>query len=311
MRALRIHRYGALADVELNEVPVPTGGPDEVVLRVRAASTNPIDVRLLRGERQNVYPLQFPYSLGLDVAGDVVAVGAQVTHLAPGDRVVARLDAQRGGAFAEVAVAKGRLTVRLPDGVSYEAAAALPTAGGTAVEAVEDVAHLGPGRSVLIHAAAGGVGTFAVQAAKGAGARVLATASAQKLALVRELGADEVIDYRREDFTQRVKDVDVVLDAVGGQTQASSFGVLREGGLLISVTTPPDLALAAARGVKALRLTHAATGQRLERMVGWVAAGQWRVVFDRVVPFSSWREALEATAQGHATGKIVLLGPTP
>jgi NADPH:quinone reductase-like Zn-dependent oxidoreductase len=307
MKALRIHGYGEIADIHLEDIPALEIDEDEVLIRVLASSLNPLDVKLLRGDRKTVFPLTFPYALGNDVAGVIESVGTKVARLRRGDRVFARTDTVRGGAFSNFVAIGESQCATIPAGVSYEDAASLPTAAGTAWQALHEVAKLAATQRLLVHAGAGGVGSFAVQMGKRAGAHVVATASRAKASLVRELGADLVIDYEAERFEDCVRNVDVVLDTVGGEVQRRSFSTMRRGGALVAITSPPDAELAASVGVTATRLAHTPTAARLERIARLVEARELRVVEDRTFPFEAWREAFARCASGRATGKIRLV----
>lgn len=241
MKAVRIHGYQQAPKIE--DIPTPEIGPDEVLIRVEAAALNPLDGKLQAGNMERFFPLTFPYTMGTDFAGTVERVGTSVSSWQPGNKVIARPDPTTGGAFAELAAVPSASCVALPPSVS------MTDAAGTAWKALFEAAGLEAGQTVLIHA--GGVGSFAVQFAHAAGARVFATASGDGVELVRSLGADRVIDYKAEDFASRVSDVDVVLDTIGGETQTRSFDVLRSGSYLISTVMPPDEATAKTRGVSA------------------------------------------------------------
>lgn len=303
MRAFRISGYRAEPAAEAIEVPQP--GPGEVRVRVAAASLNPLDVKLLRGEMEAFFPLGFPYTLGTDLSGTVDALGGEVSGWRIGDRVVARTAPTSGGAVAEFALVPAGQLVRVPAAISFEQAAGIPTAAGTAWQALFEVARLRAGQTILIHAGTGGVGSFAVQFARRAGARAIATASGDGIAIAERLGADLVIDYRSQNFAQRVSDVDVVLDTIGGDTQARSYEVLRAGGFLASTVAPPDDALAKAHGVDASFVFHSSDAGRLASVVEKVAGGV-EMRTDRVLPFQEAVQALERQASGRARGKIIL-----
>jgi NADPH:quinone reductase-like Zn-dependent oxidoreductase len=219
MKALRLHVYGDIASVVTEDISVPDVGPDEVLIRVAAASVNPLDLKLITGHAAAHFPLTFPYTLGTDLAGTVEQSGPLAARWRPGDSVIARPAPRRGGAFAEFAIVPASQVASAPKSLPIETAAGLPTAAATAWQALFETAHLERGQTVLIHAGAGGVGSFAVQLARIAGAHVIATASAANADLVRELGALRVIDYRTQDFATDLDDVDVVLDTIGGETQ--------------------------------------------------------------------------------------------
>lgn len=303
MKAARIHGYGAAPVLE--EVPIPDIGAGGVLVRVAAAGLNPLDVKLRQGVMHAFLPLTFPYTLGTDLAGTVERVGSEVAGWRAGDEVVARLDPTSGGALAELAVVPASQLAKPPASLPIESAAGLPTAAGTAWQALFETAELRRGRTVLIHAGAGGVGSFAIQFARSAGARVVATASGDGVEIAQRLGADQVVDYRSEDFAAKVADVDLVLDTIGGDTQQRSFGVLRAGGTLLATASPPDEALAKAHGVTAVFVFHRSDAGRLARIVGSVDAGT-RILIDRTVSLASLDEAFTRQASGHARGKILL-----
>ncbi|MGF6231857.1 NADPH:quinone reductase-like Zn-dependent oxidoreductase [Inquilinus ginsengisoli] len=306
MKAARIHAYGGLSGVVVDDVPVPEVGPDEVLIRVTGASLNPLDLKLIGGGLDAYFPLAFPYTLGSDLAGTVERAGPLAARWQPGDAVIARPDPVRGGAFAEFAVVPATQIAAAPVALPAAAAAGLPTTAGTAWQALFEAARLIAGQTVLVHAGAGGVGSAAVQLARVAGARVVATASAGKAELVRRLGADQVIDYRREDFTAAIRDVDVVLDTVGGEIQQRSFAVLRPGGVLASIVSPPDEGLAKAHGVAAAFVFHRTDATRFALAAALCDAGSLTVVVDRELPLTALGAALDHLAAGHACGKVLL-----
>lgn len=236
----------------------------------------------------------------------VERVGAGVTVFREGDAVVARPDPKRGGGFAEHANVPVSACVLLPTQLTADEGACIPTAGGTAWFALFETAKLKRGESVLIHGGNGGVGTFAIQFAKAAGARVLVTVSAEGVAFAHELGADRVIDYRSEDFAALDEPVDVVLDLIGGDTQVRSFDVLRSGGRLVSTVSVPDKDRANANGVSTSMFALDLSGDRLAQVVNAVVNSQLRVVIDRKVPLAAFADAWAQQQSGHARGKTVL-----
>jgi len=311
MKAACIHEYGG--SLVLEEVPVPEVGPDEVLVRVKAAALNPLDVQLHSGKMHGFFPLAFPYTLGTDLAGTVERAGASATRWRGGwglgagsEAVVARTDPTKGGALAEFAVVPAADLAAAPKGASLEEAAGLPTAAGTAWQALFEVADLQRGQTILVHAGAGGVGSFAIQLARVAGARVVATASSAGMELARQFGADQVIDYRSERFEDKLSDLDVVLDTVRDDTQQRSFGVLRPGGALVSTTAPPDEALAKAHKVSASFVFHKSDGSRLQKIVERIDAGTLKVLVDRTVPLEALDDAFRHQGSGRARGKIIL-----
>jgi len=314
MKALRIHQYGSIEDAILDDVPVPEPGLDEVLVKVEAASVNPLDVKLISGTLHAYFPLKLPYAVGTDFSGTVVESGRLAARWKKGDKVIGRLEPSpgkgpqysRGGAFAEFVTVPARHLASAPEKLDLAGSAGLPTAAGTAWQALFEGAFLEPGQSVLIHAGAGGVGSFAVQLARFIGARVIATASAAGAEVVRSLGADDVLDYRSTDFSHALHDIDVVFDTVGGETQTKSYRVLKPGGTLVTITTPPDQELAKAHGVTALRIGHESDAARLGLIVGLCDAGALRVLVDRLFPLDDARMALAHSASGRARGKILI-----
>lgn len=303
MKAARLHAYEAAPVVE--EVATPDIGPDEVLVRVAASALNPLDVKLQQGAMHWFFPLAFPYTIGTDLAGTINRVGSDVTGWSEGDEIVARVDPTKGGAMAEFAAVPASYLVKAPGSVPIEQAAGIATTGGTAWQALFETADLQPGQTVLIHAGAGGVGSFAVQFARAAGARVIATASGDGIEVVRRLGADRVINYRAEDFASMLSDADVVLDTVGGDTQQRSFAVLRSGGMLLSIVSPPDKALAKAHNVTATFFPHSSDAERLGKVAKQVDAGI-ELLIDRTLPLDAVDQAFARQASGHARGKILL-----
>ena len=303
MKAWTMHQYGDPDVVKLEDVPTPKPGASDVLVRIESAAVNPLDNKLVSGAVRDHFPVKFPYVLGMDVAGTIEAVGHDVSAWKAGDRVFFKCG---GGAFAEHVVTPQSALAHLPDAVTFSDAAALTTAGGTAWEAVMEKGGLKSGQKVLIHAGTGGVGHFAVQFAKLAGAHVIATSSAANLQLLRELGADEAIDYKADDFAKKVSDVDLVLDPLGGETQKKSIGVLREGGILVSLVQPPDQKLLAQRKARGLMMGHQSTAARLEKIVGLLADGKIRVLTEATFPFDKVPDALARVATGKSKGKVLV-----
>ncbi|MFJ9697422.1 NADP-dependent oxidoreductase [Kitasatospora sp. NPDC101183] len=307
MKAITQQTYGGtdvLTEVELDR---PTPGPSEVLVRVHAAGMNPTDWK----HRQYAGLVgRLPLVLGWDVSGVVAAVGLGVTIHEVGDEVFGMLPYPDGvGSFAEYVVAPARALVRKPAGVDHVQAGAIPLAALTAWQALVDAADVEPGQRVLVHAAAGGVGHLAVQIAKTRGAYVIGTASAAKHALLRELGADELIDYRSEDFAA-IAPVDVVLDAIGGDTATRSLAALKPGGRLVTIalsSLPADLAeQAAAHGVRLHPLLVEADQAGMLAIAELVTAGKLRAVVEATFPLDRAAEGHALGDTGRVTGKIVL-----
>jgi NADPH:quinone reductase-like Zn-dependent oxidoreductase len=303
MKALRIHEFGTTRQVVLHDQLLPEPGPGRVGIRIEAASVNPLDLKILAGFMQQIFPVHFPYTLGTDFAGTVETLGAGVSGFEVGDRVVGRLAPTEGGAFAESASVPSQTLCRIPGNMSYEQAAALPTAAGSAWLALFGLGKLQAGQSVLIHAAAGGVGTFAVQFAKRAGAYVFATASSQNHGLLKELGVDEVIDYRRNDFTTRCNNVDLVIDPIGGDTGERSWQVIKRGGALVSLA---DHTIESRGDIRGEFVFFNSDAVALAHIVEIFESKQLQVILDTIHPLEEGRAAMDQVAQGHARGKVIV-----
>ena len=302
-KAIRIHRYGGpevLAHVEMQR---PTPGHDEVLIKVHAAAVNPADWKMRAGHMKEVFPLTFPATLGWDVSGTVEEAGDTVTQFKRGDEVYALV---KGGGYAEYVVAKADIVGKKPRTLDHVHAAAVPVAGLTAWQALFEVAQLRAGQKVLIHAAAGGVGNFAVQLAKAKGAYVIGTASSKNQAFLGELGVDQAVDYQKTRFEDAVRDVDVVLDTVGGETQERSFKVLKKGGILVSLVQPPSQESATKYGVRALFYGGHASSSDLAEIAKLIDDGKVKPVVETVLPLADARRAHELSETRHARGKIVL-----
>ncbi|HTM20276.1 MAG TPA: NADP-dependent oxidoreductase, partial [Kofleriaceae bacterium] len=244
MKALVIHRYGGPEVMVVEDRPEPELRPRDVLIEVRAASLNPVDFKMREGKTKLVLRVPFPIGMGCDVAGVVRSVGPEVTRFRAGDEVCARLEKNRMGGLAERVAADEAVVARKPARASFAEAAALPLAGLTALQALRDTAHLAAGQKVLIHAGAGGVGSLAIQIAKILGLHVLTTCGARNVDFVRSLGADEVIDYGKEDVAARARGVDAVFDTLGGASELASIGLVARGGVVVGVSGLPDLAFA-------------------------------------------------------------------
>jgi NADPH:quinone reductase-like Zn-dependent oxidoreductase len=303
MRAVRFHEYGPPAVLVVDAVDRPEPKAAEVLIRVRAAGVNPIDWKLRAGYMKQFMPLTLPYTPGLDVAGTVAGLGEGFTGFAVGDRVFGR----GAGTYADFAVAPATTIARIPEGVSFEQAAPLHVGGETAWVGLFDSAHLETGQRLLVQGGAGGVGAIAVQLGHWKGAYVIATASAANVEFVRSLGADEVIDYTRVNVEDALHDVDVVLDTVGGEVTAHSWGVLRPGGLLVAVAGPPDTHTAEARGVRTSGVGHPPeTRPILEELGALVASGDLKPQIGQVFALEDAAQAHAVSETGHGRGRILL-----
>lgn len=307
MRAIRIHEYGGPEVLRFEDAPDPSLGDDDVLVRVRAAGVNPVDWKAREGMLK---ARALPMIPGWDVSGVVLATGAKAMHFLKGEDVFGNVDLARDGAYAEIVAVRQSALAKKPESIDHVRAAAVPIAALTAWQTLFDAApgyqgaHLQPGQTVLVHAAAGGVGSFAVQLAKDHGARVIGTCSGDHAAYVRSLGADEVIDYQKTHFEEVVRDVDVVLDLVGGEVQARSWGVLKQGGILVSTTQPP--AAAKKNGVRGGFVLVQPSADELRSIATMIDAGKLRVEVSKVFPLAEARAAQELSRAGHVRGKIVL-----
>lgn len=306
MKAIRIHSYGGPEVLVYEDAPRPSPAPDEVLIRVHAAGVNPIDWKIRAGYLSGFLNLTFPFILGIDVAGVVEGVGANVSGFKPGDSVYAWADISKNGSYAEYVTVKGENVAPKPVSLDFIQAAAVPQAALTAWQALFETGGLQPGQTVLIHAAAGGVGTFAVQLAKWKGVNVYGTASAGNLEFLRDIGVDEPIDYSTLNSEAIRRSVDIVLDAVGGDTQDRSWIVLKPGGVLVGTVTPPSEEAAAAHDARhAFHMTHG-SGQQLREIAALIDAGHIRPIVQEVIPLRDTRRAHELSQAGHVRGKIVL-----
>ena len=335
MRAWRAHGYGQARDhLRCDDVPMPMPAAGELRLRVVAASLNPIDFKLLHGDLRRVMPLEFPQPLGFDGAGVVDAVGEGVGAFAVGERVFVRASRETTGTFAQWTVQPAKFVAKMPAGLDFAGAASLPLVALTTVQGLVDRAHAQAGQRILIHAGSGGLGTFAIQYAKAMGLRVDTTTSSRNADWVRELGADEVIAYDREDYRARGPVYDIVFDTLGGEHTRHGFDVLKPGGAVVSVAGPPDADMrekfsagkplvrfamwmlarkvyadAAKKGARYFRYLTESDGVQLQAVADLVASGAIRPVIDRAFPFDATVEAFEYLEAGRAKGKVVLAMP--
>jgi len=290
--------------MSIDEVPKPTPGNDEVLIRVRAASVNPVDYKMRTGEFKGP-GTRVPFTLGRDVSGVVEAVGRNVDHVSVGTEVYALLAMDHGG-YAEYAVAPGKGTAPKPTTLDHVTAAAVPLAATTAWQGLFDYGQLKAGERVLIHGAAGGVGHFAVQFAKNCGAYVVATARDEDRAALEKLGANEVIDYRAESFEDRVHDLDLVLDLVAGDVQARSWNVVREGGRIISTLQPPSAKEAVRHHAQGKSFMAVPNREQLTEIARMIDDGRVSVLVQKTLPLAQARQAHEHLEHDHVRGKVVL-----
>lgn len=330
MKAFILDSYGSADHVQARDVAEPEMRDDDVMIKIQAAGVNPVDVRIREGDFKAFLRYRLPIVLGCDVAGVVVGVGSRVRRFKLGDEVYARPQDDRIGAFAELIAVKEDEVAIKPRTLTMEEAASIPLVGVTAWQTLVERANLQRGQKVLIHAGSGGVGTFAIQLAKHIGATVATTTSTANVDLVKSLGADVVVDYKKEDFADTLRDYDVVLNTLDKVTLEKSLRVLKPGGQLISISGPPDAAFARRMGLpliirmimsalsygirtKARRrniqysfLFMRADGNQLAKVASLIDEGIIHPVVDRVFPFASTKEAIAYVEKGRAKGKVVV-----
>jgi len=306
MKAMRLHAYGGPEVLAFEEAPRPQAGAGEVVVRVHAAGVNPLDWKVRAGHVKAWLQHKLPLIPGWDVSGVVEAVAPGETAVKVGDAVYGMLDFERDGAYAEYVAARALILALKPNSIDFTQGAAVPLASLTAWQSLFEVARLQSGQAVLIHGGAGGVGHFAVQFAKWRGARVIATASAANESFLRELGADEVIDYRSTKFEKAVHDVDVVLDTIGGDAQLRSWQVLRRGGILVATLGISSPEAARDRGVRGEGILVHPDATQLGQIAALIDEGTVKPAVAKVLPLAEASRAHELSQTGHVRGKIVL-----
>lgn len=330
MKAAYIDAYGKKQTLKTGDFPTPSTGPNDILVKTHAASVNPIDFKVRDGLVRMLRPYKFPLILGHDCAGEVFGVGANVKKFKVGDRIFSRPRGERIGTFAEFISIDQTEAALMPDNITYQEAAGLPLVGLTTWQALLDVAQLKRGQKILIHAGAGGVGTFAIQLAKHIGAEVWTTTSTRNVELVKSLGVDHVINYQNENFEEVVADLDVVFDTLGGDTLNKSLKVVKPGGWVVSISGMPDhrtgrdmnlnFAKTALLGLVGLATNLKAkiagvhyrfvfmkpSGPQLEQIARLVSEGQIKPVTDRVFPLSEVQSAITYSESGKARGKIII-----
>jgi NADPH:quinone reductase-like Zn-dependent oxidoreductase len=301
MKAIRIHAFGGPEVLRYEDASKPQPGHGEILIRVIAAGVNPMDWKV----RQGAIKLPLPLTMGLDVAGIVDALGPGVDAFKSGDHVFAKVSLGQGG-YAEYTVTNSSQAARKPKSIGFVEAASVPTAGLAAWQALFDTAGLERGQTVLVHGAAGGVGSFAVQFAKWKGARVFGTASSSNAEFLKSIGADVVIDYKAQRFEDVVHDVDVVLDTIGGDTFERSWGVLKPGGFLVTTVANIPERATEARSVRAKGILTKADGSELAQIAAIIDERHIKPIVTTVLPLVEARRAQEMSESRHTRGKIVL-----
>jgi len=305
MKALTLNGYDGLASLSFAEVAEPEPGPNDVLVKVKAASVNPVDTKIARGYGgPSQRPL--PHVLGRDGAGTVTKVGSAVTGFKAGDEVYGVADPARWGTFAEYAVMPAATTAHRPAGLSEIDAGSLPIAGLSAWAGIVTTGKLAKGQTVLIHAGAGGVGSFAVQLAKHLGATVAATAGSKNVAFVRSLGADQVIDYTKGDFSAAIKNVDLVFDLIGGDVRFKSFAVLKPGGVISHISVPPMTQAPPRSDVEVKPAMVKYDTALLDQIAALVKSKAVQPTVTEVFAFGDALKSFEHVMTGHARGKVML-----
>jgi NADPH:quinone reductase-like Zn-dependent oxidoreductase len=303
MKAIRVQAYGGPEQLRFEDAPAPLPTQGQVLVRVRATSVNPWDLKLASGMFREMIPMTLPYIPGGEFAGVVDQVGLGVTGFKTGDEVFGNCPS---GSYAELVTVSADTLAPKPEKATFIEAGCIPLAGQTAWQGLFDQGELRRGDTVLIHAAAGGVGSYAVQLAHWAGARVLATGSASNRDYLTGLGADQVIDYKTTPFESVAKDVDLVLDLLGGDTQKRSFGVLKKHGRLVSTVQPPSQDEAHQHGVRATFFSMKPSSAGLIRLAELIDSGDLKVIVSEVFPLRDAPRAWTESKSGHTRGKIAL-----
>src|SRR5881396_3785047 len=330
MKAALIDRYGSNDAVNVADIDIPILGATDLLVRVHAASVNPVDIKTRDGKLKTLLQYRFPLVLGNDLSGVVSDVGSRVTRFKKGDAVYARVDKKRIGTFAEFAVVRDGAAALKPTNVTFEEAASLPLVALTAWQALVEIGRLGANQRVLIHAGSGGVGSVAIQLARHLGATVFTTVGQRNVELVKRLGADVPIDYRSARFEDVATDCDLVLDSAGGETLVRSFECVKAGGVVVSIGSTPSAAFARSWGLNPIivlaimvisrKATAAARrhnaryeylfmradGPQLGEITRLVERGVIKPLVDKVFPLEQVRDALAYSESGRATGKVVI-----
>lgn len=330
MKALTFARYAKPARFEFTDVPRPALKPDDLLVKVHAVGLNPIDTMIPKGEFKPLMKFDLPAVVASDVAGEVVEVGSAVSRFKVGDAIFASLFDLNRGTLAEFAAVPESAAAMKPETLDFAQAASIPMVGLTTWQALKERAGVKPGKKVFIPAGSGGIGTFAIQLAKHLGAKVGTTTSTGNVGLVRDLGADEVVDYKTQAFEDVLKGYDVVLGTVRGDNLKKAIGILNPGGTAVSLIGPPDPSfargrglggvfvflftlisgsirrLAKKRGVEYSFLFVQPNGQQLAEIAGLIDTGAIRPVIDTIFPFDQAKEALAYLEQGRAKGKVVV-----
>ncbi|KKQ53385.1 MAG: Alcohol dehydrogenase, zinc-containing [Microgenomates group bacterium GW2011_GWC1_38_12] len=307
MKAVQVSSYGGPEVLAINEVVKPEPKAGQILVEVYTASINPFDVAVMSGSLKDMMPIELPFTPGGDFAGVISEVGEAVADFALGDKVFGSANVVNGGtgSLAELAIANAANTGRMPK-INFETAAALPLVGSSVVQAIEEHMQLAAGQKILIHGGAGGIGHLAIQLAKSIGAYVATTVGTDNATFAKELGADEVIDYKKQKFEEMLHDFDAVYDMVGGETTNKSFLVLKKGGILVSMLGQPSEELAKRNGVTVIGQNTKTQTKNLSRVAGLVDGGKMKVNIDKVFPLTEVKEAFTYQKINSPRGKVVI-----
>jgi NADPH:quinone reductase-like Zn-dependent oxidoreductase len=306
MKAIRMHEYGGPEVLKFEEAPKPQIKSDEILIKVHASSVNPVDWKIREGRRKDKFPSDLPLTPGWDVSGVVEEIGSGIKDFKPGDEVYGRPDPTKNGAYAEYIAVKGNQVCIKPKSITHDEAAAVPLACLTAWQGLFDFGLLKLGQKVLIHAASGGVGSFAVQLAKWKGAYVIGTSSKNNIDFVKQLGADEVIDYKQDRFEKILRDIDLVFDTIGGETQKKSIQVVRSGGILITTLEPVSQKEAFEKNIHLQGFIVQSYPHQLKLIARLIDEGVLKIFISKIFPLEEAAEAQRLSELGHTRGKTVL-----
>ena len=331
MKSLMMTKYGdVIISLEVQEVSLPTVGANQILIKTHSASFNPIDYKILRGDFKAMGKIQFPRGIGRDVSGVIKEVGEKVKQLKVGNKVYSRIDDNFVGTMAEYVISNASDVALIPSNLNHEEAASIPLVGLTSYQALIDIAKLSAGENILIHAGSGGIGTIAIQLAKHLGAKVTTTTSTKNVGLVKDLGADKVIDYTKHSYLDEGAKFDVVYDTLGGKHTLDSFKVLKDGGRVVSISGDLDSVTTKQLGLnkvvrfllalKVKKVTKAASkmgaiyrfllmspnGAQLKELAKLYESGSIKPVIDKTYNFDDSIKALDYLAKGRARGKVVV-----
>jgi NADPH:quinone reductase-like Zn-dependent oxidoreductase len=302
MKAVQIREYGDSGELKIEETPRPKIGVGQILVKVRDAGVNPVDWKIREGRLKERISAAFPFTMGQDFAGEVAEIGTGVNGFAIGDRVFGFAR----GSYAEYAAASASEVAKIPQSIGFDVAASLPTAGATALQLIRDVIKARNGMTILIHGAAGGVGSFAAQIAMHLGAKVIGTATDQDIAYLKSLGVEQVIDHKRERFEEKIREVDAVVDLVGGDTLARSYQIVKKGGVLASTVQPIDESAAKQAGVRGVYFLMRASAPDLAKLAKFVEQGVVKPRLSQTMDLQHAKEAQELNEAGQSHGKVIL-----